>query len=407
MSSATAATSPVSDLPACWSQTRFGYHFTESSERNGDSPVGHLLSVSEYRGIEVNTRTVGQRASEDVSNYRVVRPGQLAANMMWLNHGGLGVSELLGYISPAYKSFWISDAFASRYVHHLFRSSRYVNYFNAIGSGVRPNSQMVTRTILGMMPVPLPPMTTQRAIADYLDRETGEIDAMIGKLDEMADALRVRVVESIAKELVQVADRRRLRWMVAAINTGPFGTQVKQADYVVDGIPLINPSHLVDGRIVPDSKVAVDEVKAGELERFALQEGDIVVARRGELGRSAVVRSTDLPAICGTGCLRVRAASENALPEYVQLVISSREAVRELSQLSVGATMENLNERILGEVRVPVLTIDEQRELLGRVQAVQEATEAMLAKVAELKELLIERRAALITDVVTGRKVVA
>ena len=58
--------------------------------------------------------------------------------MMWLNHGGLGVSSLTGYISPDYKAFWISPRFHPRYVHHLLRSPRYVDYFGAIGTGVRP-----------------------------------------------------------------------------------------------------------------------------------------------------------------------------------------------------------------------------------------------------------------------------
>ena len=150
--------SPLSGIPEHWGRTKFGYDFIESTERNGDAPPGPLLSISEYRGVELNTRTEGKQASFDISNYRVVRPGQLAANMMWLNHGGLGVSSLTGYISPDYKAFWISPRFHPRYVHHLLRSPRYVDYFGAIGTGVRPNAQRVTKIALDMMPLPLPPM---------------------------------------------------------------------------------------------------------------------------------------------------------------------------------------------------------------------------------------------------------
>jgi type I restriction enzyme S subunit len=152
--------------------------FVESSERNGDDPPGPLLSISEYRGVELNTRTDGQQASADVAHYRVVRPNQLAANMMWLNHGGLGVSSLTGYISPDYKAYEISPRFYPRYVHHLFRSPRYVDYFGTIGTGVRPNAQRVTKTALEMMPVPLPPMDEQIAIGDHLDEVGANIDRM-------------------------------------------------------------------------------------------------------------------------------------------------------------------------------------------------------------------------------------
>lgn len=183
------AHSPLSGIPEHWARTKFGYDFTESTERNGDDPAGPLLSISEYRGVELNTRTEGQQASVDVSKYRVLRPGQLAANMMWLNHGGLGVSSLTGYISPDYKAFWISDRFEPRYVHHLFRSSRYIDYFAAIATGVRPNAQRVTKTVLDATPVPLPPHDEQVRIADELDEASARVDAMLAKVANLKSLL--------------------------------------------------------------------------------------------------------------------------------------------------------------------------------------------------------------------------
>lgn len=196
--SAADAHSPLSGIPEHWDRTKFGYDFTESTERNGDDPPGPLLSISEYRGVELNTRTEGQQASLDVSKYRVVRPGQLAANMMWLNHGGLGVSSLTGYISPDYKAFWISDRFERRYVHHLFRSSRYIDYFAAIANGVRPNAQRVTKTVLDATPVPLPPLDEQIRIADELDEATTRVDAMLAKVADLKALLLERRAALIA-----------------------------------------------------------------------------------------------------------------------------------------------------------------------------------------------------------------
>ncbi|OBH59558.1 hypothetical protein A5685_03255 [Mycobacterium colombiense] len=184
--------SVLDGIPEHWERTKFGYDFTESTERNGENPPGPLLSISEYRGVELNTRTEGQQASLDISKYRVVRPGQLAANMMWLNHGGLGVSSLTGYISPDYKAFWISDRFEPRYVHHLFRSSRYIDYFAAIATGVRPNAQRVTKTVLDATPVPLPPVDEQIQIADRLDEATARVDAMLARIADLTTLLLER-----------------------------------------------------------------------------------------------------------------------------------------------------------------------------------------------------------------------
>jgi type I restriction enzyme, S subunit len=190
--SAADAHSPLAGIPEHWSRTKFGYDFFESTERNGDQPPGPLLSISEYRGVELNTRTDGQQASLDVSKYRVVRPGQLAANMMWLNHGGLGVSSVTGYISPDYKAFWISKRFEPRYVHHLFRSSRYIDYFAAIATGVRPNAQRVTKTVLDATPVPLPALDEQVRIANELDDVIAKIEGMLTKVADLKALLLER-----------------------------------------------------------------------------------------------------------------------------------------------------------------------------------------------------------------------
>src|SRR5699024_4927601 len=184
--------SPLAGIPDHWDRSKFGYEFTESTELNGNNPPGPLLSISEYRGVELNTRSDGQQASLDVSKYRVVRPGQLAANMMWLNHGGLGVSELTGYISPDYKAFWISERFEPRYVHYLFRSRRYIQYFGTIATGVRPNAQRVTKTSLDLMPIPVPPLEEHRRIADHLHDVTSKIDAMLAKVAQLKDLLTER-----------------------------------------------------------------------------------------------------------------------------------------------------------------------------------------------------------------------
>ncbi len=100
--------------------------------------------------------------------------------------------RLTGYISPDYKAFWISKRFEPRYVHHLFRSSRYIDYFAAIANGVRPNAQRVTKTVLDATPVPLPPLEEQIRIADELDAATAKIDSMLAKVDELKALLLER-----------------------------------------------------------------------------------------------------------------------------------------------------------------------------------------------------------------------
>ncbi len=75
--------------------------------------------------------------------------------------------------------------------------------------------------------------------------------------------------------------------------TGPFGSMIHKEDYVSGGTPLINPSHMIGGKIAPDFDISLPNSKAAELGAYRLAEGDIVMARRGEVGRYALVTKAE------------------------------------------------------------------------------------------------------------------
>lgn len=183
----------IGSIPSSWDTSKFSIEFRESNNLNGLEPVGDLLSISEFHGVIVNNRgKEGQQSSEDISNYRVVRPNQLAANMMWLDHGGLGVSSLRGYISPDYRAFDISNRLLPAYTHYLLRSKSYVDYFSTISVGVRPNAKRTTKVTLGMTPIPVPPLEVQSSIVSSLENELMEIEDIIADAIKLRDLLRMR-----------------------------------------------------------------------------------------------------------------------------------------------------------------------------------------------------------------------
>lgn len=393
--------SPIENIPTDWSWAKFGVHFLESDERNGAVPPGPLLSVSEYRGVEINTRTKGQKASEDVSHYRVVRPGQLAVNTMWLNHGGLGVSSLTGYISPAYKAFNISPAYEPRYIHHLLRCSLIINYFKAIGAGVRPNAQMVTGTVLGMTRLPLPPRPIQKRIADYLDRETGEIDAMLAKMDELTETLEARKSDVIQQETVGRGSPMSRIKFYADVSLGKTvqGTQKNEDESFVNYVRAASIQR--HGLKLDDQRMWMSD---SELEKYDLRQNDVLVVEGGAgYGRSVTLRA-DMP---GWGfqnhVIRIRPirATDGRFLDYC---IKAHFSGGLIDILVDGATIPALSSEKARELTVPQVPAHEQTRIADHLDEVTGKIDQMLAKTAELKSLLIERRSALITDVVTGKK---
>ena len=97
---------------------------------------------------------------------------------------------------------------------------------------------------------------------------------------------------------------------LVTLQTGPFGSSLHQSDYVADGIPLINPMHIVGGRVRPHRENAVSEETAERLAVFCVQPGDVVIGRRGEMGRCAVITERERGWLCGTGSMVIRCGAQ-------------------------------------------------------------------------------------------------
>ena len=128
--------------------------------------------------------------------------------------------------------------------------------------------------------------------------------------------------------------------------TGPFGTSLKKSEYVVDGTPVINPQNIKSGCIVPSPETTVGSETLKRLTGFRVARNDLVVARRGEMGRCAVVGAVETGWLCGTGSMVLRPA-EGIYPPFVAIFLRSPSTVDQLSGEAVGSTMQNLNQRIM------------------------------------------------------------
>ncbi|WP_213380264.1 restriction endonuclease subunit S [Allochromatium tepidum] len=272
--------------------------------------------------------------------------------------------------------------------------------------------------------LPFPSEERQRLIADYLDRETARIDALIAEKERMLALLEEKRAALISRVVTRGLDPNaplkpsgldwlgeipahwgmpQLRFVCRSLQIGPFGSQLHADEYVDNGVPVINPAHLKGNKITPDFGISVDEKTAQRLAIHRLEEGDIVFGRRGELGRCGVVESSQVGWLCGTGSLRVRCDRTLVDPRYVALVFSGTLASTQLALESVGSTMDNLNTEVLGHFRIPLPPLEEQKSIVSAVEAGQRKSNALSDSLQVSISLAKERRAALITAAVTGQ----
>jgi type I restriction enzyme S subunit len=162
------------------------------------------------------------------------------------------------------------------------------------------------------------------------------------------------------------------------VKTGPFGSQLHASEYTNDhdGVPVVMPKDMLNGRVDRDSVSRVSEIVAERLRVHRLAAGDLVLARRGDVGRVAFVGPDEAGWLCGTGSMRVHAPDRDVLdPQFLRYAMTAPPVAEWLVGQAVGATMPNLNANIVAGVPIAVPGVTTQRRIAAVLSAFDELIE--------------------------------
>ena len=171
---------------------------------------------------------------------------------------------------------------------------------------------------------------------------------------------------------------------LADIKIGPFGSLLHKEDYIEGGHALLNPSHIIDGKVVPDNKLTVSVQKYEELSAYHLKTGDVVMGRRGEMGRCAVVPCDGY--LCGTGSLMIRTKGK-VTADYIQKIISFPSFKKSIEDMAVGQTMPNLNVPIVSNFQIIKPPIEIQKSYYDFVEQIDKSKIAVQKALDEAQTL--------------------
>lgn len=198
--------------------------------------------------------------------------------------------------------------------------------------------------------IPFPTVEKQADIAYILSKIESIVEFRQQELQQLDDLIKARFVELFGDPVLNPHEWAKPELSdLADLKIGPFGSLLHKEDYIEGGHPLVNPSHIVDGRITIDPKLTVSDEKYEELSAYQLKVGDVVMGRRGEMGRCAVVEEEGL--LCGTGSLLIRPKGK-VTADYIQKIISYPTFKKTIEDMAVGQTMPNLNVPIVSGFRI-------------------------------------------------------
>lgn len=242
-----------------------------------------------------------------------------------------------------------------------------------------------------LLPIAIPTLKEQQAIASELDAIQTMLDghkAQLADLDALAQSI---FLDMFGDPMANPKgwDTKPLSDLCVKISTGPFGTMLHKTDYCEKGIPTINPQDIKNNRIIVDNIARVSLEKANELSNYILKKNDIILARRGDLSKCAVITEKENGWLCGTGSFFLELKLLFPILFYYQYTSNSIQKF--LNEKSLGATMPNLNQGILSQLPILFPPLHLQQQFVHRVEAIEKQKELIKSQLADAETLMAER----------------
>ena len=181
-------------------------------------------------------------------------------------------------------------------------------------------------------------------------------------------------------------EKVKLGDIATCIQPGPFGSQLHNSDYSKEGTPIIMPKDIVGGAIVHSGLLKVSEEHVKRLSRHQVYEGNLMVARKGDVRKCAYITANENGWMTGSDCLKVVLDESKCYPKFIYYQLRSEHIGRWLEKVSIGATMPSLNTGLLSGIEMVLPPIEIQKQIAGILSAYDDLIENDQKQIKLLEE---------------------
>ncbi|SEE79016.1 type I restriction enzyme, S subunit [Arthrobacter alpinus] len=360
--------------------------------------------VTAYTDGEVTLRSrrdkIGYHEAANMDGYQGVEPGDFAVHGLDILRGSVGISDSSGAITKVCSICRPIKRVDLRFVAHAIRAQARSGFIRAMARGIREGGADFRRWgTLAELPIPFPPFSEQQAIADYLDRETQQIDELIAEQHGLINTLRERreaVVDSVFG--VHDANSRMYAACIDVVDC-PHTTPEVEVD---GGYEAVRTASVRSGRFKAGQGIRVSESTWSDRNAAgAPQMGDVLFTREAPAGEACMVPETN---VClGQRMVLLRVDHSRVEGRFLMWQIYGRVVQDYFRTHSNGSTVSNVRLPILRGLPIWLPSLDEQRKVAAYLDDQTSLIDGLIAESEDLITLSQERRAALITAAVTGQ----
>lgn len=314
-----------------------------------------------------------------------------------------------------------TSCYVTDYMYWVLQSDAFKGFcdLSSLGSTI----QHLYQNVFENFAFPVPSLEEQTAIATFLDRETGKIDALIAEQEKLlvllAEKRQATISHAVTKGLNPDAPMKdsgcvwlgdvpsdwtitRMKHVIREGIAGPYGSSLTKSTYVASGYRVYGQQQVIPN----DFSVGdyyISEEKLSEMTRYLVRPNDVLMSVMGTIGRAALVPDDVEPGIINPRLVLYRVIEEIIAPRYLQVFINNPTSQRYFSLAAQGTTMEGLNMVSIGELQIPLPSLEEQHKILEFISHETACLDALTAEATRAIDLLKERRTALISAAVTGK----
>ncbi len=389
------------------------------------TPLEGAQIVTAYTDGQVTLRSnrakIGYHEAADTSTYLGVRKGDFVVHGLDIMRGSVGVADSDGLISPVCTVCVPTSFIEPRYAAYAMRLQAASGFPRALARGVREGGADFRRwDTLAELPLPVPPVDVQRAIADYLDRETAQIDAFIAKNEELITLLTERRTVAVDRAIGWGSTPGEAKgdwlgrvpagWSLVPIRrctrfvtSGSRGWGQFYSDAGSDIFLRIGDLQRdrLELRSVERQRIELPVGEEGV--RARTRAGDLLISITADLGSVAAIEPPDAGAYVSQHVALVRLDPERLNPRFAGYVVSSSAGKTHFEKAAYGGTKVQLSLPDVREMLIAVPPMEEQVRIVQHLDAMTDDVDAAIGTARKAIVLARERRAALISAAVMGK----
>ncbi len=415
-------------IPSAWKLRRLGYFFSERREKVSDREFPPLSVTKD--GIVPQLDTAAK--TDDNDNRKRVCRGDFVINSRSDRKGSSGISDLDGSVSLINTVLVPSAEIVSRYAHYLLRSVPFQEEYYRFGKGIVADLWSTNYSEMRNILIPCPEPFEQQAIADFLDRETAKIDALVAEQRRLIELLKEKRQAVISHAVTKGLDpnakmkpsgiewlgdvpehwesvniRNLIRTEALTIQDGNHGElHPKAADFTSSGIPFLMAADMSDGKVDLENCHFITERMASQLRIAPSLPGDVLLSHKGQLGEVAVIpEQIPFPYVVLTPQITYYRVHGTSLDRQFLFYSLLSKLVQDhlLFLASVQATRPYVGLIAQRELVLALPPLSEQRSVSIELNQSTAEVNALISEAERTNCLLLERRTALISAAVTGK----